>query len=101
MKYTLFIIICLAEALFCTETAAQVPAWGLAARPKPVEKKIPSDEQVGNLFQSAGKVLPKAQASAEDAKDKTPDTPDAKTKKVVNNLEPAVLNHLAKQSQNS
>lgn len=53
MKYTLFIIICLAEALFCTETAAQVPAWGLAARPKPVEKKIPSDEQVGNLFQSA------------------------------------------------
>ncbi len=53
MKHTLYIFICLVVALFSVETMAQVPSWGLAARPHPVVKQQHSPEQNYDLFFSA------------------------------------------------
>ena len=53
MKHTLSIIIGLVAVLFCAETKAQIPAWGLAARPKPIARQSLSSEQDTDLFLSA------------------------------------------------
>ena len=53
MKHTLYIIICFAAFILGNESKAQVPAWGLAARPKPVNQKHQSSEKSIDLFQSA------------------------------------------------
>ena len=53
MKQTLYIIICLAAAVLCTETKAQVPEWGLAARPKLAIRQSTTPEQENNFFLSA------------------------------------------------
>lgn len=53
MNYILFIFVCFASALFCTQTRAQIPEWGLAAKPKPLVVQPKVSDQDCNLFLAA------------------------------------------------
>lgn len=53
MKYTFLTIICFAASFSCMELGAQVPAWGLAAKPKPVVQQSQSSEDISDFFRPA------------------------------------------------